>query len=153
MVTQADIVSRLHRASSLRTGDILDALTRTRFFGGSPDPEITLAVREALFAADYPDRGRHDIGVPCRVKAPGYDNARALLVDREALHEAQEDNDVMLAFRTLRTAYETDVGPLLARARAEQGGAIDWLRTYRDSRYRERKAQERKAVGLGAGIV
>ncbi len=78
---------------------------------------------------------------------------RASLVDREALHAAQEANDVLLAFRTLRQAYETDVGPILARARAEEGGAIDWLTTYRTSRYRERKAQERKEVGLGAGIV
>ncbi len=78
---------------------------------------------------------------------------RAQLVDRAALHAAQEANDVMLAFRTLRGAYETDVGPILAMARAEQGGAIDWLETYRTSQYRARKAQERKAVGLGAGIV
>jgi L-rhamnose isomerase/sugar isomerase len=38
-------------------------------------------------------------------------------------------------------------------ARMEAGGAIDVLATYRESRWRERKAQERKAVGLGAGIV
>ncbi|WP_298468905.1 TIM barrel protein [uncultured Erythrobacter sp.] len=79
--------------------------------------------------------------------------ARAAMVDREALHAAQNDNDVMLAFRTLRTAYETDVTPILAQARDELGGAIDWLGVYRASQYRDRKAQERKAVGLGAGIV
>ncbi len=79
--------------------------------------------------------------------------ARAALVDREALHAAQNDNDVMLAFRTLRAAYETDVTPVLAAARDELGGAIDWLGVYRASKYRDRKAQERKAVGLGAGIV
>ena len=33
------------------------------------------------------------------------------------------------------------------------GLVAQWLRVYRDSKYRERKAQERKAVGLGAGIV
>ena len=79
--------------------------------------------------------------------------ARAALVDREALHAAQNDNDVMLAFRTLRIAYETDVTPILAQAREELGGAIDWLGVYRASQYRDRKGQERKAVGLGAGIV
>ena len=82
---------------------------------------------------------------------PGY--ARAQLVDRAALREAQEANDVMLAFRTLRAAYETDAGPILAMARMEQGGAVDWLTTYRASQYRPRKAQERKAAGPGAGIV
>lgn len=79
--------------------------------------------------------------------------ARAAMVDRNVLHAAQNDNDVMLAFRTLRTAYETDVAPILAMARDELGGAIDWLGVYRSSKYRDRKAQERKAVGLGAGIV
>jgi len=78
---------------------------------------------------------------------------RAYLVDREALHASQDNNDVMLAFRTLRGAYETDVGPILAKARMEQGGAVDWLGTFRDSRYRQRKAKERKPVGHGAGIV
>jgi L-rhamnose isomerase/sugar isomerase len=79
--------------------------------------------------------------------------ARALLVDREALCAAQEDGDAMLAFRTLRTAYDTDVRPLLAKARAEKGGAIDWLETFRASRWRAQKAMKRKPVGLGAGIV
>jgi L-rhamnose isomerase/sugar isomerase len=79
--------------------------------------------------------------------------ARALLVDREALHAAQESNDTMMAFQALRRAYNTDVAPIIAKARVEAGGAIDVLGVYRDSRWRDRKAQERKAVGLGAGIV
>ena len=79
--------------------------------------------------------------------------ARALIVDREALRAAQDDNDALLAFRTLRAAFETDVRPLLAMARAEAGGAMDWLTVYRESGYRARKARERKPVGLGAGIV
>ena len=79
--------------------------------------------------------------------------AKALLVDREALHAAQEANDTMMAFQALRRAYNVDVGPILARARMESGGAIDVLATYRQSQWRMRKAQERKPVGLGAGIV
>ncbi|MCW1429489.1 L-rhamnose catabolism isomerase [Novosphingobium sp. JCM 18896] len=79
--------------------------------------------------------------------------AKALLVDREALQAAQEANDTMMAFQALRRAYTIDVAPILARARLEAGGAIDVLATYRASRWRERKAQERKPVGLGAGIV
>ena len=79
--------------------------------------------------------------------------AKALLVDREALHAAQAANDTMMAFQALRRAYNVDVGPIVAMARAEAGGAIDVLGAYRDSRWRTRKAQERKAVGLGAGIV
>lgn len=79
--------------------------------------------------------------------------ARALIVDREALHAAQGSNDTMMAFQALRRAYNIDVAPILAKARAEAGGAIDVLAVYRESQWRPRKAQERKAVGLGAGIV
>lgn len=82
VTTQAEIISKYHRASGLRIGDILDALIRTRFFGSNPDPETSLVVREALFAANYSARGRNDIGAPCRVKVPGYNNTRALLVKR-----------------------------------------------------------------------
>jgi L-rhamnose isomerase/sugar isomerase len=35
----------------------------------------------------------------------------------------------------------------------EAGGAIDVLAAYRASEWRDRKAQERRPVGLGAGIV
>jgi len=79
--------------------------------------------------------------------------ARALLVDRDALHAAQAGNDTMMAFQALRRAYNIDVAPILAMARVEAGGALDVLETYRASQWRARKAQERKAVGLGAGIV
>jgi L-rhamnose isomerase / sugar isomerase len=79
--------------------------------------------------------------------------AKAIIVDREALHAAQDGNDTMMAFQALRRAYNVDVAPILAMARLEAGGAIDVLAAYRASGYRARKAQERKAVGLGAGIV
>lgn len=78
---------------------------------------------------------------------------KAVIVDRQALHQAQNDNDTMMAFQALRMAYKTDVSPLLAMVRYEAGGAIDMLAAYRASEWRPRKAQERKPVGLGAGIV
>lgn len=79
--------------------------------------------------------------------------AKAVIVDRDALREAQAGNDVMMGFQSLRRAYRVDVSPILAMARLEAGGAIDVLDMYRTSGWRDRKAQERKAVGLGAGIV
>jgi L-rhamnose isomerase/sugar isomerase len=79
--------------------------------------------------------------------------AKAALVDRDALHAAQEENDAMMAFQALRRAYKVDVSPIVAMARLEAGGAIDVLSLYRESGWRARKAQERKSVGLGAGIV
>ncbi|MBU6299215.1 MAG: DeoR family transcriptional regulator, partial [Alphaproteobacteria bacterium] len=71
--------------------------------------------------------------------------ARAEIVDRAALEECRQKNDVMAAFRTLRLAYSTDVSPILALARIEAGGAVDPIFAYRESGWRLRKAQERKA--------
>jgi L-rhamnose isomerase/sugar isomerase len=79
--------------------------------------------------------------------------AKALLVDRAALADAQESNDAMAAFRTLRRAYDTDVTPILAMARMRSGGAVDPIGAYRASGWRARKAQERMAAGSAAGIV
>jgi L-rhamnose isomerase/sugar isomerase len=80
--------------------------------------------------------------------------ARALVVDRKALVEHQRCNDVIMAFNVLRRAYDTDVAPILAMARYEAGGAIDPIAAYRQSGWRERKAQERRPVAVGqAGIV
>src|SRR5258708_5908575 len=79
--------------------------------------------------------------------------AKAVLVDREALHSAQQADDVMMAFQSLRHAYRTDVTPILALARLEAGRAAPPIALHRATGWRERKAQERRAVGLGAGIV
>jgi L-rhamnose isomerase/sugar isomerase len=80
--------------------------------------------------------------------------AQALLVDRDRLREAQDANDALGAAEVLRTAFRTDVGPLLAELRARRGGAIDPLAAYRESGYRARKATERPTTrGGGAGIV
>ena len=42
--------------------------------------------------------------------------AKAQLVDRAALAEAQDSNDAMQAFQILRRAYLTDVRPMVASA-------------------------------------
>ena len=80
--------------------------------------------------------------------------AQALLVDRPALAEAQEANDVLAAHRLVKQGFITDVSPILAEARRRSGGALDPLATYRASGYREAKAAERPASGVAsAGIV
>jgi L-rhamnose isomerase/sugar isomerase len=80
--------------------------------------------------------------------------AEALLVDRTALAAWQEKNDALMAGLTLKRAYTTDVAPILAKARADNGGAIDPIATYRASKYRARVAAARPAVkGGGGGIV
>ncbi|MDK1488475.1 L-rhamnose catabolism isomerase [Sinorhizobium sp. 7-81] len=80
--------------------------------------------------------------------------AQALLVDRKALNDYQQGNDALMASETLKAAFRTDVEPILAMARLEQGGAIAPVPTYRASGYRARVAGERPAVaGGGGGIV
>ena len=80
--------------------------------------------------------------------------AQALLVDREALSAYQDVNDALMASQTLKQAFRTDVEPILAMARLENGGAADPVATYRASGYRAKVAVERPAVtGSGGGIV
>ncbi len=79
---------------------------------------------------------------------------QALLVDRPALYACQDNNDALLASNTLKQAYHTDVAPILAMARLEQGGAIDPIACYRAAGYRERLAGARPASQTsGSGIV
>ena len=80
--------------------------------------------------------------------------AQALLVDRKALECLQEDNDALMATATLKSAFRTDVEPILAMARFQGGGAIDPVAAYRASGYRAKVAEIRPEVsGAGGGIV
>lgn len=77
--------------------------------------------------------------------------AKALLVDRVALQQAQEAGDVLGAYRVLQTAYETDVRPLLAEVRVRQGLDPDPIAAFRASGYAERVARERIAAATSSG--
>ncbi|PYS66282.1 MAG: L-rhamnose catabolism isomerase [Acidobacteria bacterium] len=80
---------------------------------------------------------------------------QAQLVDRQQLSDAQEKCDPLRALATLKQAFTTDVAPILAVARARAGGAIDPISTFRESGYRQRKAEERPARkgAAASGIV
>jgi len=69
---------------------------------------------------------------------------QALLVDREALAGFQESNDAVMALRTLKTAFTTDVGPILASGRVRHGAAADPVLAFRESGYRAHKGKERR---------
>ena len=78
----------------------------------------------------------------------------ALLVDRTALEDYQESNDVIMAHNTLKEAYNLDVSPILAMARLRAGGAVDPISTYRSANYKQTIAEKRPASGsAGSGIV
>lgn len=79
---------------------------------------------------------------------------QASLVDRVTLAGYQDNNDALMASATLRSAFRTDVDPILQMARFEAGAAIDPVMTYRASGYRAKVASERpKSTGGGGGIV
>lgn len=79
--------------------------------------------------------------------------ALALLVDRKALEGYQQDNDALMATQTLKTAFRTDVEPILARARLNGGGAIDPVAAYRAAGYRKRVGEIRPAAQAGGGGI
>ncbi len=69
--------------------------------------------------------------------------ARSLLVNRARLSELQQANDVIMAERALTEAYETDVRSLTAEGRLRSGGALDPIRAFRESGYRDGVARAR----------
>ena len=69
--------------------------------------------------------------------------AKALLVDHGALAEAQQAGDVLAGHRILLDAFQTDVRPLCAKARAELGAPEDPIAELRESGYAARRAAER----------
>jgi L-rhamnose isomerase/sugar isomerase len=78
--------------------------------------------------------------------------AQALLVDRDALADAQEHNDPALAADLLHDAFRTDVRPLVAEARRRNGAALDPLTTFRRSGYRSAVTAERGEDTLSTGL-
>ncbi|QVQ53939.1 L-rhamnose isomerase [Spiractinospora alimapuensis] len=79
--------------------------------------------------------------------------AKALLVDAEALDTAQRSGDVLGANAVLMDAYNTDVRPLLAELREEQGLDPDPMAAFARSGYLDAIAAERvggQPAGWGA---
>ncbi|GAB3290746.1 L-rhamnose catabolism isomerase [Hymenobacter humi] len=78
--------------------------------------------------------------------------AKALLVDRAALNEAQEANDVVRAEEILRDAFLTDVRPLVAEAYRQSGGALNPIAAYRAEGVREQLIRQRGKHSVSTGL-
>ncbi len=78
--------------------------------------------------------------------------AQALIVDRKALIEAQEENDVVRAQEILQAAYRTDVRPLVAEARLRAGGALQPLALFRAGNIRAQLVKDRGAKSFATGL-
>jgi len=79
--------------------------------------------------------------------------AKVLLVDTDALSAAQRSGDVLTAHGVLMDAFSTDVRPLLAGLREQQGLDPDPMRAFARSGYAERIAVDRvggNQAGWGA---
>lgn len=79
--------------------------------------------------------------------------ARALLVDRDGLREAERAGDVLAANGILMDAFHTDVRPALAEWRADRGLPSDPMAAYAASGYAERIVADRvggEQAGWGA---
>jgi L-rhamnose isomerase/sugar isomerase len=74
--------------------------------------------------------------------------AKALLVDEDAVTEAQREGDVLGAHRLLLAAFETDVRPLLARLRSELGAEADPVAAFRAQGHAERLALDRGSAAV-----
>jgi L-rhamnose isomerase/sugar isomerase len=75
--------------------------------------------------------------------------AKALIVDFKTLQERQLAGDVLGAQQVLVDAFETDVRPLLAQVRVEQGIHPDPLAAYRADDYAKKIAEARGEASTG----
>jgi L-rhamnose isomerase/sugar isomerase len=78
--------------------------------------------------------------------------AQALLVDRNALNNAQQKNDVVQCQEILQNAFRTDVRPLVAEARLQAGGALQPLQLFREAAIRQTLIKERGSKTVATGL-
>ncbi len=77
---------------------------------------------------------------------------KALLVDRQALLAAQNDNDVAAAEQILQDAFQTDVRSIVAEARRQNGFAINPVQCFRENNFREKMIKLRGKNTLATGL-
>jgi L-rhamnose isomerase/sugar isomerase len=77
--------------------------------------------------------------------------AKACLVDRKALRDAQSRQNIVDAENILKDAFATDVRPILADWRKKKNIDPDPMKAYRASGYHEKVAREREARRAASG--
>jgi len=78
--------------------------------------------------------------------------AKALLVDRATLADAQQNNDVVAAEELLRDVFATDTRALVAEAARQAGGAMDPIALYRNLGVRETLIEKRGKKSVATGL-
>jgi L-rhamnose isomerase/sugar isomerase len=117
-----------------------------------PDPAVAGCARQVAYMIDQ----SHNIEPKLEAMVQSVVNvqvahAKALLVDRTRLREAQAAGDVLEANRVLVEAYETDVRPLLAEFRRRRGLESDPVAALRRSGYVDRVVRERGTTAASSG--
>jgi L-rhamnose isomerase/sugar isomerase len=114
------------------------------------DPAVAGGAADVLFKIDQCAMVEEKLPAMLRsIEACQIAYAKSLLIDREALLQAQVAGDVVGANTIVDNAFQTDVRPLLVQARERLGVATDPLRAYLESDLPRRLADER--VGVPAG--
>lgn len=78
--------------------------------------------------------------------------AQALLVDRKALKQAQQANDIVKAQEILQDAFRTDVRPLVAEARRRSGAALNPVQLFNEENLRAKLIEERGRNSVATGL-
>jgi L-rhamnose isomerase/sugar isomerase len=78
--------------------------------------------------------------------------AQALVIDREKLEEARENNDVARAQEILQYAFRTDLRPLIAEARIQNNAAYDPILLFRDLKVRHQLKKDRGSGTVATGL-
>ena len=78
--------------------------------------------------------------------------AQALIVDTNALKDAQSVNDVVKAQEILQAAFRIDVRPIVAEARIQSGGALQPIQLFRSLKLREQLIKERGVATVATGL-
>jgi L-rhamnose isomerase/sugar isomerase len=78
--------------------------------------------------------------------------AQALVIDREKLEEARENNDVAMTQEILQDAFRTDLRPLIAEARIRNDAAYDPILLFRDLKIRDQLRKERGSGAVATGL-
>ena len=77
---------------------------------------------------------------------------QSLLINRQELATAQQNNDVVTAQEILQHAFRTDVRSLVAEARLRAGGALQPIQFFRDHQIREQLKRERGSGNIATGL-
>lgn len=114
------------------------------------DPAVSECARNVLYKIDQCAMIEDKIPAMLRsVTAMQAAFAKALLVDREALQNAQQTGDIVTANEVLADAYDTDVRPMLRELRSRLSVPADPLKAFQTSDERSKRLAER--VGVPAG--